>query len=56
VGSQRGGSFKITGSTAPVAIIIGGETNNVTFVSSGELKGKIQGQSVDVKGVTATSF
>jgi len=52
--SARGSSFKLTGSTAPVAIITDG-TNTVTFVSAGELKGKILGQSVDVKGITTTS-
>jgi len=54
VGNARGSSFKITGATAPVAIITD-VTNNVTFVSQGELKGKILGQTVDVKGLTTTS-
>ena len=52
LGQERGSSFKLTGSTAPVAIIIGGSTNNVTFVSSGVLKGKILGQTVERTGIT----
>lgn len=50
VGQSRGASFKLDGSTGPLAIIIGGETNTVTTVNSVHLKGKLVGQTVDVSG------
>jgi hypothetical protein len=53
-GSSSGSSLKLTGQQADLTvIIIGVSTNAVSFIGSADISGKISGQTVSAKGVTA---